>query len=190
MARAVEQEFGRIDILINNAGGTRMGPLSKLPTKAWDSIYDLNVKGAYVATREAGQHMIAQKSGAIVNISSGAGINGVRGGAHYSAAKSALQQELGATLMVDANNCVLLLNDLDERGYVERQRDPRDRRRHIVVITTAGTAALEKAQAKLEELEGEVLANLAQSEREQLRDLLAHAMEGQDASVDVSCLQE
>ena len=101
-----------------------------------------------------------------------------------------LQQELGATLMIDPNNCVLLLNDLDDRGYVERQRDPRDRRRHIVVITTAGTAALEKAQAKLEELEGEVLANLAQSEREQLRDLLAHAMEGQDASVDVSCLQE
>jgi DNA-binding MarR family transcriptional regulator len=101
-----------------------------------------------------------------------------------------LQQELGATLMIDPNNCVLLLNDLDHRGYVERQRDPRDRRRHIVVITTAGTAALEKAQAKLEELEGEVLANLAQSEREQLRDLLAHAMEGQDASVDVSCLQE
>ncbi|MET0900401.1 MAG: SDR family oxidoreductase, partial [Mycobacterium sp.] len=49
------------------------------------------VKSAYIATREAGRHMIAQKSGAIVNISSGAGVNGVRGGAHYSAAKAALQ---------------------------------------------------------------------------------------------------
>jgi DNA-binding MarR family transcriptional regulator len=101
-----------------------------------------------------------------------------------------LQQELGATLMIDPNNCVLLLNDLDERGYVERQRDPRDRRRHIVVITAAGLKALDKAQAKLEELEGEVLANLDIDERERLRDLLAHAMEGQDASVDVSCLEE
>jgi DNA-binding MarR family transcriptional regulator len=101
-----------------------------------------------------------------------------------------LQQELGATLMIDPNNCVLLLNDLDERGYVERQRDPRDRRRHIVVITAAGLKTLDKAQAKLEALEGEVLANLDQTEREQLRDLLAHAMEGQDASVDVSCLEE
>jgi DNA-binding MarR family transcriptional regulator len=101
-----------------------------------------------------------------------------------------LQQELGATLMIDPNNCVLLLNDLDERGYVERQRDPRDRRRHIVVITAAGLKALDKGQAKLEELEGEVLANLAETEREQLRDLLAHAMEGQDPSVDVSCLEE
>jgi 3-oxoacyl-[acyl-carrier protein] reductase len=84
-------EFGRIDVLVNNAGGTRMGPLETIPTRGWDSIFDLNVRSAYFATREAGRHMIAQKSGAIVSISSGAGVNGVRGGAHYSAAKSALQ---------------------------------------------------------------------------------------------------
>ncbi len=101
-----------------------------------------------------------------------------------------LQQELGATLMVDANNCVLLLNDLDERGYVERQRDPRDRRRHIVVITPAGLKALAKAEEELEALEGEVLVNLDQADRDQLRDLLARAMVGQDASIDVACLDE
>jgi citronellol/citronellal dehydrogenase len=84
-------EYGRIDVLVNNAGGTRMGPLESIPTKGWDSIFDLNVKSAYVLTREAGRHMIAQGAGSIINISSGAGINGVRGGAHYSAAKSALQ---------------------------------------------------------------------------------------------------
>ena len=84
-------EFGRIDVLVNNAGGTRMGPLESIPTKGWDSIFDLNTKSAYILTREAGRHMIAQKSGAIVNISSGAGVNGVKGGAHYSAAKAALQ---------------------------------------------------------------------------------------------------
>jgi citronellol/citronellal dehydrogenase len=85
------ETFGRIDVLINNAGGTRMGPLESIPTRGWDSIFELNVRSAYVCTREAGRHMIEQKSGAIVNISSGAGINGVKGGAHYSAAKSALQ---------------------------------------------------------------------------------------------------
>jgi DNA-binding MarR family transcriptional regulator len=99
-----------------------------------------------------------------------------------------LQQELGATLMVDPNNCVLLLNDLDERGFVERQRDPQDRRRHIVVITAAGQKALAKAEAKLEALEGEVLVNLDPTERDQLRDLLARAMDGQDGGPDVSCL--
>jgi 3-oxoacyl-[acyl-carrier protein] reductase len=84
-------ELGRIDILINNAGGTRMGPLKDLPTKAWDSIYDLNVRSAYFCTREAGKHMIGQRSGSIVNISSSGGINGVKGGAHYASAKAALQ---------------------------------------------------------------------------------------------------
>lgn len=83
--------FGRVDILINNAGGTRMGPLESIPTRGWDSIFNLNVRSAYLCTREAGKHMVTQKSGAIVNISSTAGITGVRGGAHYSAAKSALQ---------------------------------------------------------------------------------------------------
>lgn len=84
-------QFGRIDVLVNNAGGTRMGPLEGIPTKGWDSIFDLNTKSTYILTREAGKHMIAQKSGAIVNISSGAGVNGVKGGAHYSAAKAAVQ---------------------------------------------------------------------------------------------------
>ena len=84
-------EFGRIDILVNNAGGTRMGPLAGITTKAWDASFDLNVRGPYFCTREAGRHMVAQESGVIVNVSSGAGVHGVKGGAHYSSAKAALQ---------------------------------------------------------------------------------------------------
>ncbi|WP_395395550.1 SDR family NAD(P)-dependent oxidoreductase [Novosphingobium sp. BL-8A] len=91
MVERVMEAFGRIDVLVNNAGGTRMGPLETIPTRGWDAIFDLNAKSAYLCTREAGQHMIASKSGAIVNISSNAGITGVKGGAHYSAAKAALQ---------------------------------------------------------------------------------------------------
>jgi 3-oxoacyl-[acyl-carrier protein] reductase len=80
-----------VDILINNAGGTRMGPLSGISTRAWDASFDLNVRAAYFCTREAGKHFVAQRSGNIVNISSGAGVNGVKGGAHYSSSKAALQ---------------------------------------------------------------------------------------------------
>jgi DNA-binding MarR family transcriptional regulator len=99
---------------------------------------------------------------------------------HLRANESCLQQGLGQMLMLDANNCVLLLNDLDEAGYVERRRDPEDRRRHIVDVTPAGLLALEQAEAKLETLEDEVLANLDAGERSGLHALLVKALDGQD----------
>ena len=91
MVQRTVDDLGRIDILINNAGGTRMTPLADLPMRAWDSSFELNVRSAYVATREAGRHFLAQRSGAIVNISSDAGVHGVKGGAHYASSKAALQ---------------------------------------------------------------------------------------------------
>lgn len=91
MVQRTVDELGRIDILVNNAGGTRMGPLTGIGTKAWDSSFDLNVRAAYLCTREAGRHMLSQRSGAIVNISSTAGLKGIRGGAHYASSKAALQ---------------------------------------------------------------------------------------------------
>jgi DNA-binding MarR family transcriptional regulator len=99
---------------------------------------------------------------------------------HLRASESCLQQGLGQMLMLDANNCVLLLNDLDQAGYVERRRDPEDRRRHIVDITPAGLHALEQAEAKLETLEDEVLRNLDNGERGQLHELLVKALDGQE----------
>ena len=54
-------------------------------------MFELNVRGPFLCTREVGRHMIERRSGAIVNVSSGAGVTGVKGGAHYSAAKSGLQ---------------------------------------------------------------------------------------------------
>jgi NAD(P)-dependent dehydrogenase (short-subunit alcohol dehydrogenase family) len=62
-----------------------------MPTVAWDSTFDLNVRGAFLVTRAAGRHMLAAGRGAIVNVSSGAGLTGVKGGAHYASAKAALQ---------------------------------------------------------------------------------------------------
>ncbi|HET7120824.1 MAG TPA: MarR family transcriptional regulator [Solirubrobacterales bacterium] len=99
---------------------------------------------------------------------------------HLRANDSCLQQGLGQMLMLDPNNCVLLLNDLDQHGYVERKRDPADRRRHIVEITPKGMRALEQAEAKLEALEDDVLANLTAAERGQLHGLLAKALDGHD----------
>jgi MarR family transcriptional regulator, temperature-dependent positive regulator of motility len=90
------------------------------------------------------------------------------------------QQGLGQTLHLDANNCVILLNDLESDGYVERRRDPSDRRRHIVEMTDAGRRALEDAEVRLETIEDDVLGNLSASERSALRELLAKALDGNE----------
>jgi 3-oxoacyl-[acyl-carrier protein] reductase len=91
MVQTTVDALGRVDILVNNAGGTRMGPLGGLTTRAWDASFNLNVRAAYLCTREAGRHLLEQRSGAIVNVSSRAGVTGVKGGAHYSSSKAALQ---------------------------------------------------------------------------------------------------
>jgi len=95
----------------------------------------------------------------------------------------ATQQKLAETMMLDANNCVILLNGLEQDGLIERTRDPEDRRRHIVAITAKGTRALERAERELETLEDEVLGKLDASERDQLRDLLAKALEDHSLAI-------
>ena len=88
------------------------------------------------------------------------------------------QQDLCETLMLDANNCVLLLNELEDAGWTERKRDTGDRRRHVVEITPAGREALQGARRAQSSLEDEVLAGLDEDEREQLRTLLRKTLVG------------
>jgi DNA-binding MarR family transcriptional regulator len=88
----------------------------------------------------------------------------------------AMQQQLCETLLLDPNNCVLLLNELEEAGYIERRRDPADRRRHVVEMTAAGREALERAERAQESLEDEVLGALSHAERVELRSLLSRAL--------------
>ena len=86
------------------------------------------------------------------------------------------QQDLCVSMHMDANNCVLMLNDLEGDGYIERRRDPADRRRHIVEMTRAGHKAMLSAERAMESLEDDVLGALAPDEREALRKLLARAL--------------
>jgi len=88
------------------------------------------------------------------------------------------QQELEAAMFMDANGVVLLLNELESARYLIRRRDPQDRRRHIIELTTAGRHALERADKARETLEGEVLAVLSQEESATLRKLMARVLEG------------
>jgi DNA-binding MarR family transcriptional regulator len=88
----------------------------------------------------------------------------------------ASQQALGESLCIDANNLVLLLNELEVAGYAERRRDPLDRRRHLVHITPKGRRAFERAERAQERIEEELLGALTAEERATLRELLARAL--------------
>ncbi|MEV4316546.1 3-oxoacyl-ACP reductase FabG [Actinocrispum sp. NPDC049592] len=87
--RAAE-EFGRLDILVNNAGVTRDNLLFKLTEQDWDTVIGVHLKGAFLATKAAQKHMVAQKYGKIVSLSSVSAL-GNRGQANYSAAKMGIQ---------------------------------------------------------------------------------------------------
>jgi DNA-binding MarR family transcriptional regulator len=86
------------------------------------------------------------------------------------------QQALGDVACIDPNNLVILLNELEESGYVERRRDPADRRRHFVAITPEGRRAFERAERELGRLESEILGALTPDERLTLRELLGKAV--------------
>ncbi|HEY1824499.1 MAG TPA: MarR family winged helix-turn-helix transcriptional regulator [Acidimicrobiales bacterium] len=89
------------------------------------------------------------------------------------------QQQLTEGLCIDTNYCVMLLNELEASGLVERRRDPADRRRHIVSMTERGQKALDAAEAAQQSLEDEILGALDQSERAELSHLLRKAIKGQ-----------
>jgi DNA-binding MarR family transcriptional regulator len=94
---------------------------------------------------------------------------------YLHAGAPALQQQLCEALWLDPNNCVLLLNELEDLGYIERRRDPADRRRHVVELTDAGRVALERAERAQEGLGDELFAALSDEERATLRSLLSRA---------------
>jgi len=93
------------------------------------------------------------------------------------------QQGLAEALCMDANNVVLLLNELEDLGYVTRRRDPSDRRRHLVDLTPAGREALSAAERAQESIEDDVLQALDADERATLWRLLGRALRGAEPDV-------
>lgn len=89
---AIAQQHGRIDILVNNAGTGARRPTEALPLADWNRVLAINLTGAFLCSREAGKHMLASQSGAIVNVASIMGLvgNALYPNLAYHATKGAL----------------------------------------------------------------------------------------------------
>ena len=83
-------EFGQLDILVNNAGVSRSVPFVELDETEWDRVFDINVKGVFLATQAVLPHMIERGHGKVINLSSMVGKEAIPLFVHYSASKFAV----------------------------------------------------------------------------------------------------
>lgn len=85
---AAQEAFGRVDVLVNNAGITRDGLLARMKDEDFDAVIDVNLKGTFNCCKAAAQRMMKQRYGRIVNLSSVVGVAGNAGQANYAASKA------------------------------------------------------------------------------------------------------
>jgi 3-oxoacyl-[acyl-carrier protein] reductase len=90
LVKTALEAFGRIDVLVNNAGITRDTLIMRMSEDDWDSVIDTNLKSAFLVTKAVMRQMLKQRAGRIVNITSISGVMGNAGQANYSASKAGL----------------------------------------------------------------------------------------------------
>lgn len=99
--KAATDEFGRVDVVVNNAGITRDGLAIRMKQDQWQEVIDLNLTGVFMCTQAAAKLMLKQRSGRIINIASIVGLFGNTGQANYAAAKAGV---IGLTMTM-AREC-------------------------------------------------------------------------------------
>jgi 3-oxoacyl-[acyl-carrier protein] reductase len=90
LVKQVKERFGRIDMLVNNAGITRDKLVAMMSEKDWDDVVDTNLKGAFNLTKPVVGVMLRQRSGSILNVTSISGVVGMAGQVNYSSSKAGM----------------------------------------------------------------------------------------------------
>jgi 3-oxoacyl-[acyl-carrier protein] reductase len=84
------EEFGKIDVLVNNHGASFRAPVENISLNGWNAVVSINLHGVFLFCQAVGKHMIERRQGVIVNIASMAGVRGSQMMSHYGAAKAAV----------------------------------------------------------------------------------------------------
>src|SRR5690625_2064642 len=90
MMQTVEEAFGKIDFLMNNAGVAVDVPIDEMSDEAWDQVIDVNLRGTFLCSQIVARHMMKRKQGRIVNVSAATALRGRKKGANYCAAKAGI----------------------------------------------------------------------------------------------------
>ncbi len=116
MIKQIEQEYGGVDVLVNNAGITRDGRFSKMSKENWDAVINTNLNSVFNCTRQVIEGMIERNFGRIINISSVNGQRGQFGQANYSAAKAGMHG-FTKTLAMEVAKYGITVNTISP-GYI------------------------------------------------------------------------
>lgn len=90
LAKSVIDDFGKVDVLINNAGITRDTLMLRMTEQQWDDVINTNLKSAFNLTKSFLRHFLGNKSGSIINMTSVVGVTGNAGQANYAASKAGM----------------------------------------------------------------------------------------------------
>lgn len=90
MVDEVERAFGKIDLLMNNAGVAVDVPIAQMTDEDWDRVIDVNLRGTFLCSQVVSRGMVARKRGKIINVSAATALKGRKNGANYCAAKAGI----------------------------------------------------------------------------------------------------
>ena len=118
--RLAVERFGRLDVLVNNAGITDRTPFLEMDLEFWYRVLGVNLSGCFICSQAAARQMVAQKSGRIINIASNSGVFGGRGRAAYGASKAGIIN-LTQTMAIELADHGVLVNAIAP-GPIRTQR--------------------------------------------------------------------